>query len=689
MISLDTETQGVDFAHGAQPFCVTIGNEDGTVDNYTWDVDPETREVLYDLEDLAEIRERLQVEQLVFQNAKFDVKALATIGVEAAHWDWIDDTLVAGHLLSSSTPHDLTSMTQVYLGVNIQPLEDVLEQCVQACRRLARSRYPSWKISKKGLACMPSASEETWRFDYWLPKAIAVAEGLPLPDAGCKHQWSYQNPLCTQCRGHLYWDVTKQYSNADAAVTLPLWGIQRDEIRRRGLWDYYQDGLKVQRVLYGMERYGVSFKMDRLNELSTRYLEGSEEAEQTCKGIAASYGFELQVPKGGVNKSLQEFCFGKVEEVEGKEVHTNYINYPVTVLTEKGKPSLNKVAMEDWLAHFPKTSREYQFISTLRGKRMRDTACSFMESYRKFGIDEGEGWYRMYPGINQTATATLRMSSYNPNGQQISKKEIDENEDYTLRYIFGPKPGRVWYAMDYENIELKIPAYMSGEKKMIELFEKPDVGPYYGSYHLLNASLIYPDLFWPIANKMGEFKKLYASTWYQWCKNTGFAIQYGCQKAKADTTAHKVGAFELLNQGLPKVTELKQKVMKFAEKNGFIETIPVKGRKRGYPLLCQRTEWGKIQPTIPFSYYVQGSAMDCSRRALVRCDNQLNEWHRKDKYYDGHIVLSPHDEIVFDLPDHELTPERVKILKGLMEKSGEDIDIPLTVSVTHCPVSWS
>jgi DNA polymerase I-like protein with 3'-5' exonuclease and polymerase domains len=683
MISLDCEATGIDFHHGARPFCVTMGREDGCVENYTWPVDPLTREVLYDVDELAEIRHKIESQRIVFQNGKFDIKALSFIGISnGISWERIDDTLIAGHLLNSSAPHTLTDMVLQYLGIDIQPYEDQLEKCVQACRRFARSKYPDWMIAKEGLDCMPSASERTYQYDYWLPVAIATAEKYPKPKEKCKHKWD-ENHYCERCKGHHYWLVLKEYAEADSAVTLPLWLYMKQEIMARHLWKLYEESMKVQPVLYGIEQYGVNMNIDRLNELSTSYYEGVVEAEGVCKGIALEYGYEVIIPKGGRNKSLEEFVF-------------QVMKLPVVVETDKGAPSLNKLAIEEWLSKYPTTSKEYKFIWNLWGKRRRETSLQFIEAYRKFAVmeepdkDGNYVWYRLYPGYNQTATATLRMGSYNPNGTQISKKHMDEDDPFNLRYAFGPLPGRVWYSMDYENIELKIPAYRSGEEKMIELFEKPNEPPYFGSYHLLNISLLYPKLFWPLAQQKGAFKKKYNATWYTWGKNTGFAVQYGCQKRKADSTAHVEGAFELLNTGLPKVARLKAEVARFAEKNGYIETIPDKhvDPHRGYPLLCQRTEWGKILPTTPFSYFVQGSAMWCTRKALVRCHNQLNEWREKEKY-DGHIVLCPHDELVFDLPVHPSNEAKVKVLKGLMEKSGEDIGIPLTVSVTHCPVYWN
>src|SRR5688572_12476580 len=174
MISFDTETTGVDFFHGARPFCAVAGREDGSVLCWEWDVEPVSRQVLIPEEDVREIREVLtSAISIVGQNIKFDAKALDHADVVKC-WNWsrTHDTLIAGHLLGSNQPHDLTSMTLQYLGVNILPFETRLEEAVQEARRWCRSYLPEWGIAKKDRQDMPSAKEKTWKYDTWLPRAL-------------------------------------------------------------------------------------------------------------------------------------------------------------------------------------------------------------------------------------------------------------------------------------------------------------------------------------------------------------------------------------------------------------------------------------------------------------------------------------------------------------------------------------
>ena len=203
---------------------------------------------------------------------------------------------------------------------------------------------------------------------------------------------------------------------------------------------------------------------------------------------------------------------------------------------------------------------------------------------------------------------------------------------------------------------------------------------------------MYPKEFWPLADKKGEFKERYKATLYQWDKNGGFALQYGAQREKTDATFRVKGAFDALNAQLPKIAELRGRYTALGNRHGYVETIPDKtvDPKRGYPMHLERYG-GRVSPTEPFSYHVQGTACWAKNKALVRCDNQLRKWRASG--FDGHIILEVHDELVFDFPAGTCAKEpwRIRKIKELMELSGSDfvIPMPLTVSPSFHPVTWA
>jgi DNA polymerase I-like protein with 3'-5' exonuclease and polymerase domains len=245
--------------------------------------------------------------------------------------------------------------------------------------------------------------------------------------------------------------------------------------------------------------------------------------------------------------------------------------------------------------------------------------------------------------------------------------------------------------MDFESIEKRIPAYECMEPSLIELFEKPNEPPYWGSDHNLTCSILWPDKYGPIAHIKGEFKKRYINE-YKRAKNTNFAKQYGAGKRKVDVTAGVPGAFDLIDRGMPRLAALQSHYLQQAERTGYVETMPDRevDPKRGYPILASRTEDGRVLSTTPFNYHVSGTACWAKNKALVRCSAQLAAWRAEG--FDGHIALEVHDEILFDFPRGEspsANKERALILRGLMEKSGDDLGIPMPVSMEYHSESWA
>lgn len=700
-LGFDTETTGVDRNHGASPYFVTSCNEQWENTYWEWEVDPLTRKVNAPRNDVIEIAETIEAaEGLVFQNPKFDVSMLMPSLEEVGftEWPWFKtwDTLFAGHLLASNHAKDLTSMLIEYCAIDITKFEDALEIAVKACHAIVRrtgSPIGDWRIAKKGLEEMPSAKEKTWKFDSWLPRAVAKRK-IP----GWEPSWL---------------TVAQGYANPDSAGVLGLFLTQRRLLKERELWEIYLERLKLLPVITGMERRGITANRKRLKGLEEKFTRSGEEAHTRCKAIAASYDdYQLVLPKAGNNKSLTTFMFDilKVKPVYDRKSKT-------------GNPTLNKDAMTEYKNTLPKRSKALTFVLALGEKRSADTSLSYMKGYEKFWIpldlwnDKGERlwkrgevsldeieWFVLYPSLNPTGTDTLRFSSSNPNEQNISKKE-----GFNLRFIFGPAPGREWWSCDAQNIELRIPAYEAEEPDMIALFEKPSEPPYYGSNHLLNFHTVYPDI-WDEGVKavgedlVGRWLKTDRPDWHKRVKNGGFAVQYGAMErtdrdGTADLAFGRSGCHAKLKQRFAKIHGpggLNEHYIKYAERHGYVETLVDKsiGAKRGYPLLCTRSSFGKILPTVPFNYHIQGTACWWMCKAMTRCQDQLDTW-RKEEGFEGYIAMQVHDELVFDLPAgsgpdfYRTNLPRIRKLVDLMKMGGDDIGIPTAVNCEYHRDNWA
>ena len=682
IISCDTETTGIDHHHGARAFLVTSCNLQGSVSYWEARVDPYTRTPVWDQKDLIEIRQQLdQAEKVVFHNPRFDVKALGLIDKywKEFPWEKIEDTLLMSHLLASNQPHDLTTLAIVELGVNIESFELEMETHVKEALKLVKAEFPKWRIAKAGDPSMPSAKEKVWKFDMWVPRAVAMEKG-------------YKDD-------HPWWTCTADYANIDSSVTLPLFQKMLIKVQKRNLEAIYRFRLKLLPVIAKMENRGVHVSKARFESLKERLSNESIEHHINCLNLADN---EIEsLPKNGSSNDLKYVIFEKFKLSSPKK-------------TGSGAPSMDKGVLEHWMAELPEDSKPYKFVDNLRKYRKRQTSLGYMESYERFWVATKSKLIKvLFPSVNPTGTDTLRFSYQNPNAQQISKQE-----DVNLRYCFGPATGREWWSLDAKNIELRLPAYESGEEELISLFERPDEAPYYGSTHLLNFHTVYPDL-WEnelrtLTKELGSreeaikkvgpgCKKRYASTWYQWCKNGGFAIQYGAINitdpddwGTADRAFHKKGAHTLLESRFSRLQRLNRKQIEFANKHGYVETMPDKtvDPLRGYPLLCSRSKYGKVLETVPLSYHVQGTAMWWMCKSMVRVQEYLDYLNSVSSlgYF---IVMQVHDELVFDFPAGKGSEPwksnypKIRKIQKLMEQSGDDIGVPTPVGCEYHSESWA
>lgn len=710
MIALDTESTGLDLYHGCRPYFVTTCDEEGTVSHWRWNVDPLTRKVAVDENDLGDINRSIEeADRIVLQNAKFDAGMLEAVGAFTRFpWEKVEDTMIAGHVLASNQPHNLTDMVMQYLGRDIEPFEKTLRKNVLECRRYCQRHLKEWRIASDNLDEMPSAGKEDWKADGWLPLVLANFIDQPI-----NHPWK----TCLE-----------EYANVDSPATFKLWIVLEEQLNRRGLWKIYREKMKQLPILCGMEAKALTVNRTELCKLKGVYEAQSNADSETCIGIASSLGYNLQMPRSANNDSLINFVFGP-------------LNLPAVKRSKKtGAPSLDKEVMETYLNTLEESSLGYQFIRALTNKRKKDTSINYLESYERFGlsIDSVDGWFKLHTNIKPVGTATTRLSSERPNSQNVSSKEDDEK--HTLRDCFGPMPGREWWTFDAENIELRIPAYVSGERAMIELFERPNDPPYFGSNHLLACHILHPQLFdaslsctrcgFEINGQAsrrdskfcscikkdskiidGRIFKLNHKEKYKRSKNGNFAVQFGAIETSgtADRAYGVPGGQAKIQKRLGKIADLNRSKIAFAERNGYVETMPDKNvcPELGYPLLCTRTANGSILPTVPLSYFVQGTSGWWMLKAMIRCQELLDGWNRllsKPLYF---MILTVHDELVFDFPklgnpknDWDGNKKclklfrtsnlwRAKLIQAEMAKGGDDIGLPTPVTCEWHPESWA
>ena len=721
IIALDSETTGLDLVHGAKPFLITWCEVDQNPCYVEWDVDPLTRQPLPDPDELACVTELIDAAELIyFHNAKFDARALATIGIELP-WSKVRDTLTASHLLASNHPHDLTWCCVEYLGKDIEPLELNVKRVTQECRTIVKRDFPSWRIADDGLPEMPSVSisskrdeDKPWKNDMWLGRALAneLGEGAALYDP----DWL---------------DACSKYACGDSEHTLYL-GLELERLlQERGLWKIYEHRIQLMRADCEMESYGLTARGDYTAATIDEYERYIAEARTTLVAIAKEFNHDLQLAEGAaLNDNMRDFFYGAVHQscprckyfkrikhwnneqpnetvcpkcAAKKRKPTqvplvtwrqNNLRLPVIISPKTHNATLDKDTMQEYIQTLDE-GPALDFVEILADERMYETALGYMHQYRRYWVPVKEmpGYYRIHCSINPCGTDHLRQSSNSPNMQNVS----GESKELSNRACFGPLPSREWWRMDYRSIERRIPPYECGEPKMVEVFDRPDDPPYWGNLYYLTASVLYPDEFWPCSQYPPDhpegFKKKHPRL-YKQAKFFDLAKQYGAGRAKGDLLSRVHNSYDMVDNEFPLLAKLQAKYLRDAERIGYVETLPSRAidPTRGYPILASRTEDGRVLSTTPFNYHTSGTACECKNVALIRCAEQCRVW-RADGF-DAFVALEVHDELLFDFP-RGTTPQenlpRALVLKGLMEQSGEDLipRIPTPVSVSYHLESWA
>jgi DNA polymerase I-like protein with 3'-5' exonuclease and polymerase domains len=181
------------------------------------------------------------------------------------------------------------------------------------------------------------------------------------------------------------------------------------------------------------------------------------------------------------------------------------------------------------------------------------------------------------------------------------------------------------------------------------------------------------------------------------------------ESGTADAAYRVLGAQSMIRHRFSKLDAHNNKMIRFAEEYGYVETVPDKNvdPDRGYPIVCHRDQYGRIKPTLPLNYRTQSTAMWCTSNAMIRISDYFDELNKKrwgketlqiladpvlsqDPSVGYFLMLQVHDEAIIDIPaGGKRNLPVVNEVERLMKLSGDDIGIPLRVSSSYHPSSWS
>ncbi len=389
--------------------------------------------------------------------------------------------------------------------------------------------------------------------------------------------------------------------------------------------------LPLTHILAQMEYDGVALDVDYMSELSEYMTKKAEDLQAKIYEIAGEE-FNINSPK-----QVGEVLYEK-------------LNIQLKKKRGKAKPSTNVEVLEELASKHPICRYLIDYRKYTKLRTTYTDALPLLVSLKD---------RRIHTTYNQTVTATGRLSSSNPNLQNIPIRTEEGNK---LRNAFVPEDENDFIlSSDYSQIELRLLAHVSGDENLISAFNS-DV-----DVHSLTASKVF-DV--PVEQVTKEMR-------YK-AKAVNFGIIYGQTRyglAKAlDIPAQEAQNFiDKYFMTYPKVQAYMHNTVAFAYEHGFVETIF--GRKRYLSELASPNRMIKeFAERAAINQPLQGTAADLIKMAMINVDKAFKENDLKSK-----MVMQVHDELVFEVVADEL--EQVKTIVKQEMQNVADLKVPLLVDI--------
>lgn len=423
------------------------------------------------------------------------------------------------------------------------------------------------------------------------------------------------------------------YGAEDSDFTLQLWNFLEPKLKEANLFELFENlEMPVLPVLAEMETNGIHLNSKYLDDYA---IELEKKLSEIEKNIYAAVGHEFNIASP---KQLSNVLFEERKLPAGKKTKTGY-STDTSVLEE--------LADKDAV---PKMILEYRMNAKL--------LSTYVEALPKDADENG----RIHTTFLQTGTATGRLSSMNPNLQNIP---VRSEEGRKIRSAFTAKPGTVLISADYAQIELVVLAHLSGDKNLCAAFNDGiDV-------HKSTASLIYGV---PMEEVTAEMRRN--------SKTLNFGLMYGMGafSLAKDLGINRTQAKEFIDNYFmiySGVREFFDENVRKAEENGFVETIM--GRKRYIRAIKSKNHMEKEGAIrIAKNSPIQGSAADIVKKAMLDVSNAIKETGNSAK-----LLLQVHDELILECKDDEKTvSDTIALVKDKMEHAVK-LKVPLRVSIEH------
>ncbi|MCR4321252.1 MAG: DNA polymerase I, partial [Candidatus Brocadiaceae bacterium] len=426
-------------------------------------------------------------------------------------------------------------------------------------------------------------------------------------------------------------DKVCQYACQDADVAFRLATIMEPLLKEEGLWHLFQNiEIPLIYVLAEMEWNGISMENHVLKEMSCGL---TTKLQQLEKEIYASAGHEFNIDSP---RQLSEILFEKLELPRLRKTKTG------------SSTDANVLSTLAWRHALPKLVLEYRQLTKLKN--------TYVDALPDM-INQRTG--RVHTSFNQTVTATGRLSSSEPNLQNIPIRTDIGRE---IRRAFVPsEEDTMFLSADYSQIELRILAHFSEDAALITAFQQDK------DIHSVVASAIYNV---PIEGVTSEMRRN--------AKAVNFGIIYGLSEfgLSRDTgltleeSREFITAYFSLYHGVKKYRDT---VIEEAKACGYVQTLF--NRKRSIPdIRSEDKKRRNLAERIAVNTIIQGTAADLIKIAMNNIHAKL-----KKGEYGAKMILQIHDELLFEVKENKLTSTRSMIQEEMSH--AVTLDVPVKINI--------
>lgn len=425
-----------------------------------------------------------------------------------------------------------------------------------------------------------------------------------------------------------------------AALTLALVAPLRDRMARENAANVF-DGIEMPLVpvLAKMERAGMLVDPDRLHSLSEGLATQIAEVERSIRDLVGDETFNIGSPM-----QLSHVLF-------------DVMGLPTKGLkkTKRGYYSTNAKVLGD-------LARDHEIVRLILDWREKSKIKStYLDTLGP--LRRGDG--RVHTTYNQTITATGRLSSSDPNLQNIpTRSELGR----TVKTAFSAGEGSVFLAVDYSQIELRLLAHLSGDEHLVRAFNEGE------DFHAETAARVFGV---PVSEVTPDLRSR--------AKAVNFGIVYGQQAYGLSQSLHisMAEARDMIDryyEAYPGVRTFLDNVVARAKQTGYAETMY--GRRRHIPeLKAKNPQLRGFGERTAMNHPMQGTAADIIKIAMARVSRRLEE-----EGFAAHMILQVHDELDFECPVGEV--ERLTAMVRDVMEHVVDLRVPL-IAEASTGITWA